>query len=114
MDRIPPFTQKSIRNTLTNGVKAIIFWLRDDPQQEKNMIMAKLNCNEMVVQGYDGRVFLVDRRTPERMEAMEGVSPPAVAKEGETTRNLVPFHPQSLMATITAIRNMNQIRLIVA
>jgi hypothetical protein len=65
-----------------------IFWLRVDPLQEKNMVIAKLNCTQMVIKGADGRLFLVDLRTPERMEALDAASPP---QEGETTQNVIPF-----------------------
>lgn len=57
------------------------------------MILAKLNCNQMVIKVEDGRIFLVDRRTPDRMELVQEASPP---KEGETTRNVTPFRPWSL------------------
>jgi hypothetical protein len=52
------------------------------------MIIAKLNCTQMLVKAENGQVFLIDRRTPDRMELVPEDSPP---KEVETTKNIFPF-----------------------
>ena len=57
------------------------------------MIVAKLNCTQMLVKSGDGRIFMVDRRTPDRMSEV-GVSPPA--QEGEPTKTIIPFQPKHL------------------
>ena len=57
------------------------------------MIVAKLNCTQMLVKSGDGRIFMVDRRTPDRMAPVVEASPP---KEGEPTKIIIPFQPKRL------------------
>ena len=93
MLRITQFGLQSSNVALTCLLNAFIFWLGLIPMKEIPMVVAKLNCTQMLVKGGDGRVFMVDRRTPGRMELVMEASPP---KEGETTKIIIPFQPKRL------------------
>jgi hypothetical protein len=54
------------------------------------MIVAKLNCVEMLVKTRDGRLMIVDTRTPDRMVPVEEDSPP---EDTETDDTIVQFQP---------------------
>ena len=54
------------------------------------MIVAKLNCVEMIVKTRDGRLMVVDIRTPYDMAALESDSPPEADEEDDS---VIPFHP---------------------
>lgn len=57
------------------------------------MIIAKLNCNEIVVMAQDGRLFVADVRDMSCMTPMEADSPP---QEDTTTDTAVPFQPHNI------------------
>ena len=54
------------------------------------MVVAKLNCVEMLVKTRDGRLMIVDTRTPDRMVAVEADSPP---DDAEADNSIVQFQP---------------------
>jgi hypothetical protein len=54
------------------------------------MIVAKLNCVEMLVKTRDGRLMIVDTRTPNRMVPVEDDSPP---EDAEADNSIVQFQP---------------------